>query len=80
MVAAGFYDDLETRSMDARASAQTAALADQLGKVGEVFGIAADDIAAFKGLDDLARLPVLRKSDLPRTPRQHRPSDVRKYH
>ncbi|WGH77524.1 phenylacetate--CoA ligase family protein [Jannaschia ovalis] len=56
------YDDLETRSADERAAAQLAALRKQLAQTsGAPGGLAPDDI---ESLDDLARLPVLRKSEL----------------
>ncbi|MEM9522881.1 MAG: phenylacetate--CoA ligase family protein [Pseudomonadota bacterium] len=51
-----FFDELETRSADARAAAQIAALKAQL--VRARIGADIDD------LDDLAALPVLRKSEL----------------
>ncbi|WP_137702644.1 phenylacetate--CoA ligase family protein [Marimonas lutisalis] len=51
----GFYDDLETRSADQRAAEQLAALNAQLAK---------HDMPPLSDLADLAKLPVLRKSDL----------------
>ncbi len=51
-----FFDDLETRSADAREAAQLDALKAQLARHGGVGQI--------DSLGDLARLPVLRKSDL----------------
>ncbi|MBE0453786.1 MAG: AMP-binding protein [Roseovarius sp.] len=51
------FDDLETRSRDAREAAQLAALNGLLARYGQ-----AD--APLDSLADLARLPVLRKSDL----------------
>ncbi|MEW9919834.1 phenylacetate--CoA ligase family protein [Marimonas sp. MJW-29] len=50
-----FFDDLETRSGDAREAAQLAALNALLGKRG---------MDALDSLSDLAKLPVLRKSEL----------------
>ena len=50
-----YYDDLETRSPDAREAAQLAALNALLAARGE---------APLAALSDLSRLPVLRKSDL----------------
>ncbi|KIN63215.1 Phenylacetate--CoA ligase [Sulfitobacter noctilucicola] len=50
------FDDLETRSADAREAAQLAALRDQLSRVGGEVKL--DTLA------DLAKLPVMRKSDL----------------
>ncbi|PHQ96700.1 MAG: AMP-dependent synthetase [Marinosulfonomonas sp.] len=58
-----YYDDLETRSADQREADQTAALMSRLGE-----SSAPDDwkeiAASVKSISDLARLPVLRKSDL----------------
>ncbi len=51
----GFYDDLETRSADAREAAQLEALNAQLAQNG---------LQAVSGLDGLAEVPVLRKADL----------------
>ena len=59
-----FFDALETRSSDERASAQTKALAEQLAAVRSSFGIGSDAIPSFQSLNDLARLPVLRKGEL----------------
>ncbi|MGR3502193.1 phenylacetate--CoA ligase family protein [Pseudaestuariivita sp.] len=59
---AQFFDDLETRSADAREAAQVAALQTQLARVA-----AQEDTcltAEVESLADLAKLPVLRKSDL----------------
>lgn len=50
------YDDLETRSADARTAAQLSALRGQLTKTGSA--------AEVTDLSDLAKLPVLRKSQL----------------
>ncbi|WP_298429239.1 phenylacetate--CoA ligase family protein [uncultured Jannaschia sp.] len=57
------YDDLETRSADARAADQLDALKAQLAQVHgqDGTGLPVEEI---DGLDDLARLPVLRKSQL----------------
>jgi phenylacetate-CoA ligase len=56
------YDDLETRSADARETAQLAQLNKQLAQVSEApGGLAPGEIGS---LTDLARLPVLRKSDI----------------
>ncbi|MEX3017723.1 phenylacetate--CoA ligase family protein [Gymnodinialimonas hymeniacidonis] len=59
----GFYDALETRSADERMAAQLEALNAQLARVAE-----AQDTCLVSGplgdLGDLAKLPVLRKSDL----------------
>jgi len=51
----GFFDALETRSADERATAQLAGVNAQLAKYG---------LEALNDLLDLARLPVLRKADL----------------
>jgi phenylacetate-CoA ligase len=58
-----FYDDLETRSADARETAQIAALNAQIGRANGLPGYAGD-FAAVKDLASLAGLPVLRKSEL----------------
>ena len=50
-----FFDDLETRSADARAAGQLSELNAQLGRNG---------LEPLASLEDLAALPVLRKSDL----------------
>ena len=50
-----FFDDLETRSADARAAGQLSELNAQLGRNG---------LEPVASLEDLAALPVLRKSDL----------------
>ena len=57
------YDDLETRSADAREADQLAALKRQLRQVTEHPGTCLPDIEV-DSLADLARLPVLRKSQL----------------
>jgi phenylacetate-CoA ligase len=54
-----FFDTLETRSADARAAAQNAALMAQLASLSPD-----RDGPQIGGLDDLATLPVLRKSEL----------------
>lgn len=58
-----YFDDLEVRSADAREAAQLAALRAQLALVRAVPGACLPDVAV-TGLGDLAKLPVLRKSDL----------------
>ena len=56
------YDDLETRSAEARAAAQLKALRAQVGQApDQAGGLDPQDIT---GLSDLSRLPVLRKADL----------------
>ena len=59
-----YYDDLETRSSDARHAAQLDAVNQQLARVAAAEGSCLPDIGKLKYLDDLAHLPVLRKSDL----------------
>jgi phenylacetate-CoA ligase len=67
----GFYDALETRSRDEREAAQLAALREQLARLaGSAAGYGDMEIG---GLGDLARLPVLRKSDLVERQRAHPP-------
>ncbi|MCL3881992.1 AMP-binding protein [Marivita sp. GX14005] len=58
-----YYDDLETRSADARRAAQEAALIEQVRRVAAAPGSWLEG-AGIGSLDDLPRLPVLRKSDL----------------
>lgn len=60
----GFYDDLETRSADAREAAQLTALQAQIARVAAAEGACRIEEGAVKDLSDLAGLPVLRKSDL----------------
>lgn len=59
-----YFDDLETRSADARATAQAALLKERLASITD----APDDwraaAGAVMGPEDLPKLPVLRKSDL----------------
>ena len=59
-----FFDTLETRSQDEREAAQLAALNAQLARVAAHPGACRIDGAPLTALADLARLPVLRKSDL----------------
>ncbi len=65
-----FYDQLETRSNDERAAALAKALPDQIARAqalpgydGRLSGVESGQITS---IADLARLPVLRKSDLSR--------------
>ncbi|SDN75331.1 phenylacetate-CoA ligase [Lutimaribacter pacificus] len=64
----GYFDELETRSADERAAAQAGALSEQVARARGLPGYRGrlDDVdpAAIAGAADLARLPVLRKSDL----------------
>ncbi|MBW4706445.1 phenylacetate--CoA ligase family protein [Roseobacter sp. YSTF-M11] len=58
------FDDLETRSADARASDQLAALKANVERVAAAPGACRIEAGAVGDLGDLQRLPVLRKSDL----------------
>lgn len=58
------YDTLETRSADARAAAQLAMLQANIERIGAVPEACRIETGAVHDLSDLARLPVLRKSDL----------------
>ena len=57
------FDELETRTAQARAADQLAALQGQLERVRAQAGSSLPDVAV-ESLADLAKLPVLRKSDL----------------
>ena len=63
-----FYDDLETRSADARAKALSTELPDLIARAKGLSGYAASlgdvDPYKIKTVGDLAALPVLRKSEL----------------
>jgi len=63
-----FFDDLETRSADQRASDLALALPAQIANAQKLSGysdaLGAVDVSAIQTIDDLAALPVLRKSDL----------------
>jgi len=63
-----FFDELETRSADARAAAFALALPQQIarakGLTGYAEALAGVDPDAVKSVADLAQLPVTRKSDL----------------
>jgi len=65
-----YFDALETRSADERASDQAVALREQLKRVTSAPAFAAHladaDINAVGSADDLPVLPVFRKSDLSR--------------
>lgn len=65
-----FFDDLETRSADARAAALAKALPEQIARAqalpGYGGGLKDVEAAAITSVADLAGLPVLRKSDLSR--------------
>ncbi|MDX1781598.1 MAG: phenylacetate--CoA ligase family protein, partial [Thalassovita sp.] len=66
----GFFDDLETRSADERATALSAALPQQIARAQALAGYGDSlkdvDAAGIRTAGDLAGLPVLRKSDLSR--------------
>ena len=68
MSAVSYYDDLETRSPDAREAALAEALAGQITRAQKLSGyaeaLAGVDARAVTSREALARLPVLRKSDL----------------
>ena len=63
-----FFDDLETRSSDQRASDLALALPAQIANAqklgGNATALGSVDASSIQTLGDLARLPVLRKSDL----------------
>ena len=63
-----FFDDLETRSADQRANDLALALPAQIANAQKLSGysnaLGAVDASAIQTIDDLAELPVLRKSDL----------------
>ena len=59
-----FFDELETRSEDARTAAQLAALNDQLARIKAAEGIGASGADKLDSLADLSALAVLRKSEL----------------
>ncbi|QBY02433.1 phenylacetate--CoA ligase family protein [Rhodophyticola sp. CCM32] len=59
-----FFDTLETRSADQRAADHLAALQAQIARVLAAPDTCLPGIGAVASLDDLARLPVLRKSQL----------------
>ncbi len=64
MLNAPYFDDLETRTQDAREADQVGALKARLGSI----SVAPDEwkaaAAQIESLEDLPKLPVLRKSDL----------------
>jgi phenylacetate-CoA ligase len=63
-----FFDDLETRSADQRANDLAMALPAQIANAqnlgGNADALGAVDASAIQTIEDLAQLPVLRKSDL----------------
>ncbi|WP_170365964.1 phenylacetate--CoA ligase family protein [Ruegeria arenilitoris] len=72
-----FYDALETRSADQRATEQSTGLREQLARAKSAPGFAAHfadvDLDAVQTIADLPGLPVLRKSDLTKAQGQHPP-------
>lgn len=58
-----FFDMLETRSTDERHAQQSAALIEQLQRATSADGNCLD-VSGVNGIEDLAKLPVLRKSEL----------------
>ena len=58
-----YFDTLETRSADERATQQSAALMEQLAWATSADGNCLD-ASGVAGIDDLAKLPVLRKSEM----------------
>ena len=63
-----FFDDLETRSADQRANDLALALPAQIANAQKLSGysnaLGGIDASAIQSLEDLAALPLLRKSDL----------------
>ncbi|MEO0401670.1 MAG: phenylacetate--CoA ligase family protein [Pseudomonadota bacterium] len=59
-----YFDDLETRSSDARHADQLRLVNAQLTRVAGAADNCLPDVGTLKYLDDLCHLPVLRKSDL----------------
>lgn len=72
-----FYDTLETRSADQRAADQAQALREQIEQARTAPGFAAHldgvDTSVATTIDDLVKLPVLRKSDLIRAQAERPP-------
>lgn len=68
-----FFDRTETRSADERLSAQTAALLGQLARVDNAPKPWLHAAAGIRTIDDLVKLPVLRKSDLIQRQAAHPP-------
>ena len=61
---ASFFDDLETRSDDARSADHLVALQARVDQVAAAEGSCLPDPGEITDLSDLTKLPVLRKSDL----------------
>ncbi len=72
-----YFDTLETRSADQRASEQAQALREQIARAKNASGFAAHfagvDTHAVSSVEDLATLPVLRKSEISRAQAEHPP-------
>ncbi len=72
-----YFDTLETRSADQRASDQAQALREQIARVKNASGFAAHfagvETDAVSSVEDLAMLPVLRKSEISRAQAEHPP-------
>ncbi len=72
-----YFDTLETRSADQRASEQAQALRGQIARAKNASGFAAHfagvDTDAVSSVEDLATLPVLRKSEISRAQAEHPP-------
>ncbi|MEO0866001.1 MAG: phenylacetate--CoA ligase family protein, partial [Pseudomonadota bacterium] len=72
-----FYDDLETRDAEQRAADMAQALPDQIARAKIMAGYAERlgdvDPDAIKTVADLAKLPILRKTDLGAAQRAHPP-------
>lgn len=72
-----YFDQLETRSLDQRAADISQALPAQIARAKVLSGYASSfadvDPSSIKGVEDLAALPVLRKSDLVAAQKTQRP-------
>lgn len=68
-----YYDNLETRSADERASAQLAGLRDQIERVRTAKSASNLDGPEVLDFADLAQYPVLRKSDLSKWQKENAP-------
>ncbi|MQQ08059.1 AMP-binding protein [Epibacterium sp. SM1979] len=68
-----FFDTLETRSQDERQAQLLAGVNEQIARVCAAPGAYLQDIAPLVDLSELARLPVLRKSDLVRAQQENPP-------
>ena len=64
MATTPYFDDLETRSADARAADQLAAVNAQIARVSAASTNCLPDAGSLQDLADLRHLPVLRKSEL----------------